>query len=143
MEDYKQTLLLLISTPLYAILIGVEILLSTLHHRKLYTVKDTLINVYLSSLNFGLELLIRVFCLGFLAYFLVFILLLLKTLGFIGLPCFYCKILHFILSIVLIITAAFFGRYMLRIIHQKNSISQPDSGLLCFNRYTALYILYP
>jgi sterol desaturase/sphingolipid hydroxylase (fatty acid hydroxylase superfamily) len=72
MEDYKQTLLLLISTPLYAVLIGVEILLSTLHHRKLYTVKDTLINIYLSSLNFGLELLIRVFCLGFLAFFFQF-----------------------------------------------------------------------
>lgn len=69
MEDYKQTLLLLISTPLYAILIGVEMVMSAIHHKHLYTVKDTLTNVYLSSLNFGLELLIRAFCLGFLAFF--------------------------------------------------------------------------
>jgi sterol desaturase/sphingolipid hydroxylase (fatty acid hydroxylase superfamily) len=69
MEDYKQTLLLLISTPLYALLIGLEMVMSSIHHRHLYTVKDTLTNVYLTSLNFGLELLIRTFCLGFLAFF--------------------------------------------------------------------------
>ncbi len=72
MEDYKQELLLLISTPLYAILIGLEMVLSAVHHKHLYTVKDTLTNVYLTSLNFSLELLIRVFCLGFLAYFFQF-----------------------------------------------------------------------
>jgi len=72
MEDYKQELLLLISTPLYAILIGLEMVLSALHHKHLYTVKDTLTNVYLTSLNFSLELLIRFFCLGFLAYFFQF-----------------------------------------------------------------------
>ena len=72
MEDYKQTLLLLISTPLYAVLIGLEMMMSAIHHKHLYTVKDTLTNVYLTSLNFGLELLIRTFCLGFLAYFFQF-----------------------------------------------------------------------
>jgi sterol desaturase/sphingolipid hydroxylase (fatty acid hydroxylase superfamily) len=72
MEDYKQELLLLISTPLYAILIGLEMVLSAVHHKHLYTVKDTLTNLYLTSLNFSLELLIRVFCLGFLAYFFQF-----------------------------------------------------------------------
>ncbi len=69
MEDYKQTLILLISTPLYAILIGGEMILSTIHNRKIYTVKDTLTNVYLSALNFSLEILIRAFCIGFLAFF--------------------------------------------------------------------------
>jgi sterol desaturase/sphingolipid hydroxylase (fatty acid hydroxylase superfamily) len=69
MEDYKQTLLLLISTPLYAILIGFEMVMSAIHHKHLYTVKDTFTNVYLTTLNFSLELLIRVFCLGFLAFF--------------------------------------------------------------------------
>ena len=72
MEDYKQTLLLLISTPLYAVLIGLEMIMSSIHNKHLYTVKDTLTNVYLTSLNFGLELLIRTFCLGFLAYFFHF-----------------------------------------------------------------------
>lgn len=72
MEDTKQTLLLLISTPLYAVLIGVEMIMSSIHNRHLYTVKDTFTNVYLTSLNFGLELLIRTFCLGFLAYFFQF-----------------------------------------------------------------------
>ncbi len=72
MEDTKQTLLLLISTPLYAVLIGVEMIMSSIHNKHLYTVKDTFTNVYLTSLNFGLELLIRTFCLGFLAYFFQF-----------------------------------------------------------------------
>ena len=57
MEDYKQTLLILISTPLYALLIGFEMILSAIHNKHLYTVKDTFTNVYLSSLNIGLELL--------------------------------------------------------------------------------------
>jgi sterol desaturase/sphingolipid hydroxylase (fatty acid hydroxylase superfamily) len=72
MEDTKQTLLLLISTPLYVLLIGVEMIMSSIHNKHLYTVKDTFTNVYLTSLNFGLELLIRTFCLGFLAYFFQF-----------------------------------------------------------------------
>lgn len=72
MEDYKQTLLLLISTPLYAVLIGFEMIMSAIHNKHLYTVKDTLTNVYLTSLNFGLELVIRAFCLGFLGYFFQF-----------------------------------------------------------------------
>ncbi len=72
MEDYKQTLLLLISTPLYAVLIGFEMIMSAIHNKHLYTVKDTFTNVYLTSLNFGLELLIRAFCLGFLAFFFQF-----------------------------------------------------------------------
>ena len=69
MEDYKQTMLLLISTPLYAVLIGIEMIMSAIHNKKLYTVKDTFTNVYLTILNFSLELLIRVVCLGFLAFF--------------------------------------------------------------------------
>lgn len=72
MEDTRQTLLLIISTPLYAVLIGLEIIMSSLHHKHLYTFKDTLTNVYLSSLNFGLEIIIRTFCIGFLTYFFSF-----------------------------------------------------------------------
>ena len=56
----KEQLLILISTPLYLIVIGLEILLSHLHVKKYYTLKDTLINVYLCSLNGGIDLLFRV-----------------------------------------------------------------------------------
>jgi sterol desaturase/sphingolipid hydroxylase (fatty acid hydroxylase superfamily) len=69
MDDPRQALLLLISVPLYSILIGLEIVLSFIHHKGYYTLKDTLTNVYLSALNFGLEIIIRVFCLGVLGFF--------------------------------------------------------------------------
>ena len=56
----KEQLLILISTPLYLIVIGLEILLSHLHVKKYYTLKDTLINIYLCVLNGGIDLLFRV-----------------------------------------------------------------------------------
>ena len=55
----KEQLLILISTPLYFIVIGVEMLLSHLHLKKYYSVKDTLINVYLCLVNGGIDLLFR------------------------------------------------------------------------------------
>jgi len=56
--------LLLVSTPLYIIIIGLEMLLSNYghrhhHQRKTYTFKDTLTNIYLMLLNGGLDLLFR------------------------------------------------------------------------------------
>jgi sterol desaturase/sphingolipid hydroxylase (fatty acid hydroxylase superfamily) len=56
-ELAKNTFLLYLSTPLYAILIGLEMLLSNAHKRNLYTLKDTLANFYLMLLNFGLDVL--------------------------------------------------------------------------------------
>jgi sterol desaturase/sphingolipid hydroxylase (fatty acid hydroxylase superfamily) len=56
----KEQLLILISTPLYLVVIGLEILLSHLHLRKFYTTKETLINVYLCTLNGGLDLVFRI-----------------------------------------------------------------------------------
>ena len=55
----KEQLLLLITTPLYILVIGFEILLSHLHLKKYYSVKDTLINIYLCALNGGIDLLFR------------------------------------------------------------------------------------
>ncbi len=72
MDDPRQTLLLLISLPLYTILIGLEIILSFIHNKGYYTLKDTLTNVYLSALNFSFEIIIRFFCLGVLTYFYQF-----------------------------------------------------------------------
>lgn len=48
-----------ISTPLYILVIGGEILLSHWHLKKYYTLKDTLINIYLSLANAGIDLLFR------------------------------------------------------------------------------------
>ncbi len=59
MENLKEQILLLISTPLYLIIIGLEILLSNYRHRKLYSFKDTLNNVYLMLLNGFIDLLFR------------------------------------------------------------------------------------
>lgn len=59
METTKETLLILFSTPYYLIIIGIEIFLSNYRHKKLYTLKDTVTNVYLMLLNGGLDLLFR------------------------------------------------------------------------------------
>ncbi len=53
----KEQMLILVTTPLYLIVIGLEIFLSHLHLKKYYTVKDTLINVYLCIMNGGIDLL--------------------------------------------------------------------------------------
>ncbi|HVT83856.1 MAG TPA: sterol desaturase family protein [Chitinophagaceae bacterium] len=59
MGAFSEQLLLLISTPIYVIVIGAELLLSHLQHKKSYSWKDTFQNVYLMLLNSGLDLLIR------------------------------------------------------------------------------------
>ncbi len=51
--------LLLITTPLYLIVIGFEIVLSNLQVKKYYSLKETLMNVYLCLLNGGIDLLFR------------------------------------------------------------------------------------
>ncbi|HTC00980.1 MAG TPA: sterol desaturase family protein [Ferruginibacter sp.] len=51
--------LITIATPLYIIVIGTEILLSHLQLKKYYTIKDTVMNIYLSLLNAGIDLLFR------------------------------------------------------------------------------------
>ena len=59
MENFKEQILLLISTPLYLIIIGMEILLSNYRHRKLYSFRDTLSNIYLMLCNSAVDLLFR------------------------------------------------------------------------------------
>ncbi len=62
MNDYlrmKEQFLILFTTPLYFIVIGVEILLSHLHLKKYYTLKDTLINIYLCIVNGAIDLIFR------------------------------------------------------------------------------------
>jgi len=55
----KEQLLILISTPLYLVVIGVEMLLSHFHLKKYYKFKDTVMNVYLCLVNGGIDLLFR------------------------------------------------------------------------------------
>ena len=60
MEALREQWLILISTPIYIILIGGELLLSHWQHQQKYTLKDTITNVYLMLLNAGIDLLFRV-----------------------------------------------------------------------------------
>jgi len=55
----KEDLLVLFSTPLYILVIGLEIVLSSIEGHKFYTLKDTVTNVYLMVLNLSLELVTR------------------------------------------------------------------------------------
>lgn len=64
-----EQLLILISTPIYLVIIGLEILLSHLHVHKYYSVQDTLVNIYLSLLNGGIDLLFRVVYVVILSFF--------------------------------------------------------------------------
>ena len=69
MELLREQWLWLISTPLYFIIIGAEILLTHLQHRKAYTVKDTVANLYLMLLNAGIDLGFRIVYFTVLAWF--------------------------------------------------------------------------
>ena len=64
----RETILVLISIPTYAIVIGLEILLSSYHNWKSYTFRDTLTNIYLMVLNSVLDVTTRVFTYGVLAW---------------------------------------------------------------------------
>src|SRR4051812_33393771 len=55
MESIREQWLLLLSTPIYVIIIGLELLLTHLQHRNAYTVKGTITNVYLMLLNAGID----------------------------------------------------------------------------------------
>lgn len=68
-EQFRESLLILISVPVYAIVIGFEFFYSHLKHKGLYSAKGVLANVYLTSLNMGLDFLLRAFCLIVLNYF--------------------------------------------------------------------------
>src|SRR5258708_3287059 len=68
----KEQLLILFTTPLYILVIGVEVLLSHFHLKKYYSIKETLMNVYLCLLNGGIDLLFRAIYLVVLLWFYKF-----------------------------------------------------------------------
>lgn len=72
MEQFREALLIAITTPIYIIVIGAEILFSYIHNKQYYTTKGTLANIYLSALNFGLDLLVLGTCLAILSWFYKF-----------------------------------------------------------------------
>lgn len=59
MVDYVEKLIIFISTPIYVFLILGEIILSNWHNRKLYSVGDTIQNLYLMISNIGIDVLMR------------------------------------------------------------------------------------
>lgn len=69
MEPLREYLLILISTPIYVIIIGAEILLSNYKHKKVYSWRDSARNGYLMLLNSGVDLLFRTVYLVVLDYF--------------------------------------------------------------------------
>ena len=68
-EEFREALLILISTPVYAIVIGLEMLASYFHQHHNYSKKGTIENSYLMLLNMGLDILMRGICLFILNYF--------------------------------------------------------------------------
>jgi sterol desaturase/sphingolipid hydroxylase (fatty acid hydroxylase superfamily) len=69
MTSAKEQLLYLFSTPLYVIVIGIELLVSNLRKQDSYTWKDTWQNIYLMLLNAGLDLLFRAIYAGIILAF--------------------------------------------------------------------------
>lgn len=69
MEQFRELILIFTTTPIYAIVIGLEMFYSHKHHKGLYSAKGTLSNVYLTLLNMGLDVLMRVTCLNILNFF--------------------------------------------------------------------------
>ncbi len=72
MTEFREELLIAITTPIYVVVIGAEILASYIQHKHYYSVKGVLSNIYLSALNFTLDILLRVVCLFVLNFFFQF-----------------------------------------------------------------------
>jgi sterol desaturase/sphingolipid hydroxylase (fatty acid hydroxylase superfamily) len=69
MSTAAEQLLILLSTPLYLVVIGIELLLSHLGNQKTYTLRDTAQNIYLMILNTGIDLLFRAIYIGIILSF--------------------------------------------------------------------------
>lgn len=69
MQEFRESVLIMISVPIYIIVIGTEMLYSYYKNKHLYTGKGILSNIYLSILNFSLDILVRGICLIVLNYF--------------------------------------------------------------------------
>lgn len=72
MNEFREEFLIKLSIPIYTVVIGIEILYSYWKHKKYYSTKGILSNLYLTSLNFTLDILVRGICLAVLWYFIKF-----------------------------------------------------------------------
>lgn len=59
MVSYLEQLIIYFTTPIYAIVIGIEIFASHYQHRTFYSIQDTIQNVYLMLANMGIDVLMR------------------------------------------------------------------------------------
>lgn len=59
MVSYLEQLIIYFTTPIYAIVIGIEIFASHYQHRTFYSIHDTIQNVYLMLANMGIDVLMR------------------------------------------------------------------------------------
>lgn len=71
-EEFREALLVMISTPIYVVVIGAEILFSYFHQHRNYSKKGTIENIYLMLLNMGLDIVMRGVCLMILTFFFQF-----------------------------------------------------------------------
>lgn len=69
MQELPESVLIAISTPIYIIVIGAELLFSYFYQKHYYSTKGILANIYLSALNLSLDILVRGICLLVLNYF--------------------------------------------------------------------------
>ena len=72
MHEFREALLVKLSIPIYTIVIAIEILYSYWKQKKYYSAKGLLSNLYLTALNFSLDIVVRGICLGVLWYFYQF-----------------------------------------------------------------------
>jgi sterol desaturase/sphingolipid hydroxylase (fatty acid hydroxylase superfamily) len=68
-NEFRESLLVLISVPIYSIVIGFELFFSYFNQKGLYSTRGIISNVYLTALNMSLDILIRGVCLVVLNYF--------------------------------------------------------------------------
>jgi sterol desaturase/sphingolipid hydroxylase (fatty acid hydroxylase superfamily) len=71
-NEFREALLVLISTPIYAIVIGTEIFIGNLHKHHNYSKKGVFENVYLMLFNMFIDIAMRGICLLVLDYFFKF-----------------------------------------------------------------------
>src|SRR5690242_16759806 len=69
MTIFKEFTILFVATPFYAVIIGVEILISHMHDRPWYSFRGTFENVWLSALNIFVDTSTRAFSLIALGFF--------------------------------------------------------------------------
>jgi sterol desaturase/sphingolipid hydroxylase (fatty acid hydroxylase superfamily) len=69
MDQFRESLLIFITVPIYAIVIGFEMFYSYFNKKGLYSSKGVVQNTYLMLLNMGLDIVIRGICLFALNFF--------------------------------------------------------------------------